>query len=87
MNALPLASVAAILALKALPAVCVPGLETVKAETGPEATVNGELVPVMVPAVAVRVVVCASTSVMVADATPALNVTDDDPVLQVPRAG
>ena len=41
--------------LNAVPAVCVPGLATLKAANVPEATVN-EAEPVMVPAVAVSVV-------------------------------
>ena len=74
-------------ALKAVPATCAPGLATAMDATGPEATMKGELVPATVPAVAVSVVVCASTSVIEADATPAANDTDDTPVAQVPRPG
>ena len=72
--------------MNAVPAVCGPGLATLRAPNVPVATLK-ETEPVIVPCVAVSVVFPALKSVIEGLATPLVKVTEDEPVAQVPLPG
>jgi hypothetical protein len=68
-----------------VPAVCVPGFDTVNVVAAPAVTAKlAGVVPVIEPCVTVNVVDCTSVSVMLGVATPEANVVDPGYVGGVP---